>query len=120
MIKFTYRILRDANFLVLMQRIYASRMAVRSAHRLLKIMEEIQVELELSNKAFDELAEKHLVQRADGNSYDPKTPDEQKFIDKFFATPVTINQPPITAQELFHVELSPNEVKLLEGIIHVD
>lgn len=119
-IKLTYEQIRNPDFLAIGERIHSAKMAFRSAKRIADIFSKIKLELEAQRKAFDALIEKHMDDVGGGAYKIKEGVEHEQVLKEFLATPVEIHMPRITPQELFHVELTPHEVKLLDGLIEVE
>jgi Zn-dependent M32 family carboxypeptidase len=119
MIKITYRQLKDPEFRDLLERIYRSKMPFRSAKRMLEIVKEFEKELDAANLLSDKLKAEHMEpSKEKPGIWLPKEGAEHtKAVEDYLNSIVEIQKPRLTAQELFHFELSASDVELLQGII---
>lgn len=122
MIKLKIKQLRDQRFIQLVNNIYKSKMGVRSAQHILKVAKAIDKEITDANTLFDKLAVEHLnpIKDKPGMFEIKEGEEHKKAMDEFAEAPVEINMPRISAQDLFHVELSAADIELLEGLLDVE
>lgn len=121
MITLTYKQIRHPDFNQLLNKIARAKMSYQSAKRIVSIIKDIAKEQAESDEVFNTLKDKFFEVDPTNEKmlrYKEDTKDEAiKQLEEFDNTKVEIQKARITPQELFHVELSPSEVMLLEGLL---
>jgi hypothetical protein len=118
MIRVTYGQLKNPDFLKVTNRIYQSKMGFHQALRWSGIFKALQKELEIVNKEFEVLRKEHMEDSETPGVAKPKDgPKHLLAVQEFLETPIDINLPRVSVNELYNIELSPQDVGLLEGLI---
>lgn len=117
MIKLNYGLIRNPQFLEGLDRLYRQKFGFRTTQKLSLILKAIKRELDETKQEFLKIADKHMTSLGDGNFTLKEGDDHAAAYNAYMSTPVEINMPRISANELFHVELSPMDYDMLKDLI---